>query len=479
MQYSDSIFRKNDIRGVLNKDFDTHFTYTLGKAFATFIFNKLSLKNQKKPVCVAVGYDSRLSSPKLATDLAQGLRASGVEVKFLGLCSTPCLFFAHYYYSNPRCLNIQASVMVTASHNPACFNGFKFAFNKETLSGVQILQLKKIIQKKSFVKSLKNKKPIVPLNVTKAYSDFMKNQFADLHNTRWKKDRVVIDCGNGSGGRIAQTVFKALNLKAFWLYAKPDGNFPHHHPDPGIEDNLRVLQKKVLQKKAVCGIALDGDADRLVVVDHKGRILYGDELMSIFISHLTHKNVAHQKPVVTADVKCAPWFYDFLKKHKFQPVMGKSGHSLIRKKTLQTKSVFGGELSGHLFFCDEGYLLDDGLYGILRLMRILKKPGSQIADLLKKTLPKNKEVHTFEIQKPIVSPRQATKGLKRLKNYYQAQHNVCVDLVDGVRVRLASGAWGLARVSNTQSIFTLRFGATNKKALLQIKEKFYHLLFLV
>ena len=473
MKCSDSLFRKNDLRGVYKKDFDVHFAFTLGRAFMAFA--------RQQKLTIAVGHDSRLSSPALARALAKGLKAAAADVRFLDLTPTPLCFFASHY-----CADIQASIMVTASHNPPQFNGFKLCLNKETLSGRAIIRLKNILKNKCFLKT-KSLGRVKRFNVQPDYTAFMKKNFLDLKMSPfWKNNFIVIDCGSGAGGPSARAVFKALGLKVLWLYDQPDGRFPHHHPDPSLDENLKALQKKVIQTGAVFGVGLDGDADRLVLVGEKGKIFYGDELLALFISDIVQAQTNKARPrggqglkTIVSDVKCAPWFYDFLKSHKLKSVMWKSGHSLIRKKTISQKSIFGGEFSGHFFFCDQGYSLDDGVYGALRLMRILARSRRRPEKLLtkiKKTGVKTPGRHTNEIRRPAPSRALALKGLNRLKNFYQKQTLAKVCLIDGVRVHSAH-QWGLARLSNTQNVFTFRFGGRSQKDLLNIQNNFYRLLF--
>ena len=337
---------------------------------------------------------------------------------------------------------------------------------------------------------LKLKKPSKELSICSSvestYIAFMKKRFWpwDIKNPHKRKNKelkkttlnIVVDCGHGASGPLAQKVFKALEkypVRVHWLYAQPDGRFPHHHPDPSLAENLKDLQNTVQKTHSHFGVAWDGDGDRLVVVGPNGRILQGDELMSIFISDiLASKAPLNQEKKIVVDVKCADWFFKFLSKKPVQTIMWKSGHSLIRQKTIAEKAVFGGELSGHFFFCHEDYPIDDGLYGLLRLIEITLKTDKGTEELiaLKNT------IDTPEIRHPVTDETIAKQKIKTLKNFYMQKKLAHCVFIDGVRVSFPGQAWGLARFSNTQKEWTLRFGGQNPEALQKIQADFYRIL---
>ena len=502
MRWNEEIFRKNDIRGIYNQDFDLDFVQNLASAFVCFYFRtqkKNTFKKElfgEKPI-IAVGHDCRLSSPEIVQHLANTLALAGAEVRFLGMVPSPVCFFASHIFKK-----IHASIMVTASHNPASCNGFKIVLNKETICDEKILQLKKIIKTGSFLPpALKGK--IISFDIESAYISFYTKKFLPAmqiaspqlfasHTAsslepafiKKKKLSIAIDCGNGTSGPLAQKVLKALKLpvKIHWLYAKPDGRFPNHHPDPSLEKNLKDLQKTIKEKNCDFGAAFDGDGDRLVIVGKSGKILHGDELMSVFISDILTKKLkkktcpasskSSEKSLVVADVKCADWFFDFLKRQGVKAIIWKSGHSLIRQKTIEKKALFGGELSGHFFFCDDYFTIDDGIYGLLRLISICFKTGKTPEELLiKKT-----SVETNEIRLA-TNISKAKKQIKYLKAHYINEKSAHCSFIDGVRVSFPAGsAWGLARLSNTQSEWTFRFGGKSKKDLKEIQTNFYQLL---
>lgn len=494
-KWNEKIFRKNDIRGIYKKDFDLNFVKALAFSFVSFYLHTQQRKDLTgEKLVVALGHDCRLSSPEIAQHLAHCLSLAGAEVRFLGMLPSPVCFFTSLFLNN-----IQASIMVTASHNPPLFNGFKMMLNKETICDKKILKLKKIVQTGSHPPTSK-KGMTIPFDIKPSYISFyqQRSSFFSIHKDSERNmathdnttsplkpipiKNIAIDCGNGASGPMAQEIFKTLKLpiKIHWLYTKPDGHFPNHHPDPSLEKNLKDLQKTIKEKTCDFGAAFDGDGDRLFIIGKSGRILHGDELMSIFISDLLieklKKEILHKpsskKISIVADVKCADWFFDFLKQKKIQVRKWKSGHSLIRQKTLEERALFGGELSGHFFFCDDFFPIDDGLYGLLRLIKICFKTGKTPEELI----PPKKSLETNEIRIQITDTSQAKKQLEKLKDHYKKEKSASCTFIDGARISFPGKAWGLARLSNTQSEWTLRFGGKHKKDLKKIQKDFYHLL---
>ena len=482
MKWNEKIFRKNDIRGIYKKDFDLNFVKVLAFSFIQFFSQEQKKRNlsRSNPV-IAVGHDCRLSSPEITQHLIDSLILAGSEVRFLGMVPSPVCLFASYHFKD-----INASIMVTASHNPRPFNGFKMVLNKESVCDKKILTLKKIIQTKSsssvLPKKEKKKGTLIPFDIKPTYISFyQKKSPVFLQKTSLPPSAsfpiksLAIDCGNGTSGPIAQKVFNSFKLpiKVHWLYTKPDGRFPHHHPDPSLEKNLKDLQKKIKEKNCDFGAALDGDGDRLVIIGKRGNILHGDELMHIFISDILYRTGIGEK--IVADVKCADWFFHSLKKKKIQSVMWKSGHSLIRQKTIKEKALFGGELSGHFFFLDDFFPIDDGIYSLMRLIYICLSREKTLDELMIKT----NSVETQEIRLPIESRSLAQKRIENLKKYYkqaEKKSKGSFSFIDGVRVSFPNQAWGLARLSNTQNEWTLRFGGRNKTTLQKIQNDFYRLL---
>ena len=463
MNYNPKIFRKNDIRGLYKTDFDLEFVQNLAQAFIIYSQNKIDCEHSK--LKIALGHDCRLSSPEIAGCMVEALASHGVQVCFLGMVSSPLCFFASHFFSD-----IQASIMVTASHNPAEYNGFKFQLNKESISDQELLVIRDICENKMVVqkeKQIEKKSLIIQHSAETNYTNILKEKFSIIMSNQGIK-KIAVDCGNGASGPLVRKVCESLNLPIHYLYDEPDGHFPNHHPDPSLEKNLKDLKKVVVEENCDFGAAFDGDGDRLVIVDKRGRILHGDELMAIFIADMVERSALS---TVVADVKCADWFFDFLEKLKIRTIMWKSGHALIRQKTLQEKVGFGGEVSGHFFFQDDFFPIDDGLYTLLRLIKVIVSSGRSLEQLV----PKRDSVDTYEIRVPVEDKDQTMKKLQSIRVYYGNQSFARCSFIDGIRVSLEK-AWGLVRFSNTQSEMTLRFGGKTKSDLQDIQRTFYELL---
>ncbi len=477
MSYHLKIFRKNDIRGLYKIDFDLKFVRQLAQAFLIYSREKTGTNQDLK---IALGHDCRLSSPEIAQCMAEALTSQEVQICFLGMVPSPLCFFASHFFSD-----IEASIMVTASHNPAEYNGFKFQLNKESISDQELLVIRDIcenqtpmqesheaqIEKKQKIieKSKLKKKLITQHSVETNYINLLEEKFSSITAKQVIK-KIAVDCGNGASGPLVRKVCESLNLPVCYLYDKPDGHFPNHHPDPSLEENLKDLKKVVVEQNCDLGAAFDGDGDRLVVVDKTGRTLHGDELMAIFIADMMEHSAQKLKTVVV-DVKCADWFFEFLKKNNVKTILWKSGHALIRQKTLQEKADFGGELSGHFFFQDDFFPIDDGLYTLLRLIKIISESEKSLEVLI----PKRNSIETYEIRIPIEDKDQAIAGVQSIREYYSHQPLARCSFIDGIRVSLEN-SWGLVRFSNTQSEMTLRFGGKTKSDLQSIQRTFYELL---
>ena len=465
MKVNPTIFKKNDIRGRYGTDFDLDFVKALAPAFIRLTQKKLNFKKLK----IAVGHDSRLSSPEIANHLTVALSKAGAEVVFLNMLPSPVCFFASYYKK------LTASIMVTASHNPAEFNGFKMMLKNKWVCDEEILELKKIVENLDFKKTSLTGQ-ITSLDISKDYISYCLNNFKNnctmTKDKNLKKLNIAIDCGNGVAGPLAQKILNSLDLplKIHWLYPEPDGHFPHHHPDPSDEKNLTELKKKIKKNKCDFGVAFDGDGDRLVILDSTGHTLNGDELMFIFISDLLKTSV--EKFSVVVDVKCADWFFDFLKEKEISVKIARSGHSLIRRKTLKEQAIFGGEVAGHYYFGENPFPIDDGIQGVLRIISICLKNNQSLGDLqYKKAL-----YETSEIRIPITNEKEAQKKATELKCFYQTLPNANCLFIDGIRVSFPKKAWGIARFSNTQSEWTLRFGGSSLQNLKKLQEQFYQIL---
>lgn len=443
------IFREYDIRGVYNEDFNDDFAYELGKAFITY----LSDSGKKNPT-ITVGNDARLSSPAIVKALSKGMTESGANVILLGLVTTPVC-----YYSTFALPNIDGAIMVTGSHNPPNYNGFKISKGQWTIFGEEIQKLGHIIEGRRYLKSERPGKE-TQHDIKPHYYDRYRKEFGQL-----KPIKVVLDCGNGAGGSIVRGLYNAVGLDPIILFEDPDGRFPNHHPDPTVEKNLEDIKRKVLETGAVCGIGFDGDADRIGVVDHTGKMLYGDELM-VVISRAILAETKGAK--IIGDVKCSDRMYHDIAKHGGVPIMWKTGHSLVKEKIKVEKAPFGGEMSGHIFFADRNYGYDDAPYAGLRLLEILSKTGKTIPQLLEGlpsafNTPEIRIDTTEEKKLLIVEKMKAAFPAKAGADYK-------VDLTDGIRLSFEDG-WALCRSSNTQPVLVLRYESNTAAGMDRIKNR--------
>jgi phosphomannomutase/phosphoglucomutase len=439
MKINPQIYREYDIRGVVEKDLTPEIVRRLGQGFGTHMA-KLDRKN------LAVGRDGRLSSKAFQEALIEGLTSTGCHVVDVGICPTPVYYFSIFH------LDKDGGMMVTGSHNPPEFNGFKVSVGKSTIFGEEIQKLGKLIEKGEFVSG---KGDVSTYEIIPPYQDTLKK------NIRLgKKMKVVIDSGNGTAGPVAAPLLRDLGCELEELYCEVDGRFPNHFPDPTIPENLKDLIARVKKTGAAAGIGYDGDADRIGVADDEGNILWGDQLMILF-----SREILKEKKGATfvAEVKCSQNLFDDIEKHGGKAIMWRTGHSLIKQKMKEEKAVLGGEMSGHLFFADRYFGYDDAIYASCRLVELLSKTDRKLSQLLE-DVPKT--VITPEIR---VECRDEIKFkvVEIVKEELKKDHPV-ID-VDGVRVKFEDG-WGLVRASNTQPVLVLRFEALTEKKLQEIKK---------
>lgn len=433
------VFRAYDIRGVVEDQLTESFAYYLGKALGSEIVES-GRKN------IAVGFDGRHSSPILHRSACLGLRSSGVNVFDVGLCSSPMLYYA--------CHNSEASsgLMITGSHNPPEYNGMKMLIDKQTLTSESIKNLSKRLESSLYANGAGEHQNL-PIK-----SDYIK-AISDRINLK-KPLRVVIDCGHGVGALVAEEVFLALGCEVIPLYCSVDGDFPAHHPDPSIAENLVDLQNKVIQTNADIGLAFDGDADRLGVVDSNGKILWPDRQMMLFseyfLKHYPGDNVVF-------DVKCSKNLAAFIESKGGRPVMWKTGHSLIKAKMHELSAQFSGEMSGHLFFGKPWFGFDDGVYAGALLCQLLSEQEQSSAVWFSR-LPDS--ISTPEIKVNISEDIKFKFMTDLLKRSDFAGANI--NKIDGLRVEYPFG-WGLVRASNTTPCLTLRFEANDADSMLKLQ----------
>lgn len=432
------IFREYDIRGLADTELAEEVVTKLGRAFAT----AMSRESKRK---VAVGYDLRTSSPRLFKALTAGLIEGGMQVIDLGMIPTALSYFSvsHFGYD--------ASICITGSHNPPQYNGFKIHLKDRPFFGTEIQGLLHLIQKNDFVTG---KGSLEKADVVKPYETYVRSLFKPK-----RKLKVVLDAGHGMGCMVAPELIKGFGHELIELYTNLDSTFPDHHPDPSEPHNLQDLQKKVLETRADLGIAFDGDADRIGVVDEKGVIIPGDKILLLYA-----REILKRKPGATiiGDVKCSKAIYDDITKRGGKAVMWKTGHSLIKAKMKETKAELAGEMSGHMFFVDRWFGFDDAIYAACRILEIAEDTP-QFSSLLADLPPL---VSTPEIRVDCPDDQKfdiVKKAVADFKKEYEV-----ID-IDGARIQFPDG-WGLVRASNTQPVLVMRFEATTQKRLEEIRK---------
>jgi len=440
-----NIFREYDLRGIANTDLTEDVAYTLGKSYGTYMKNQ----NINK---VIVGHDNRTTSPMLNKSLIQGIIDTGVDVVSLGLVTTPMYYFAKIYY------NIPAGIMITASHNPKEYNGFKISFSKiGNACGKLIEDFKDFTYKQNFLTQKQG--TITNENIKEAYLQNIKNSI-DLGT---RKIKVVVDCGNGTGSIIIKDILNMFDIDYELIYCDSNPDFPNHTPDPAVSEYMLDLSKKVRETKSDFGIGIDGDADRVGVVDENGKFITADLLMLIIYRYLD-KNLKNRKGLF--DVKCSRTLIDGLNQINIEPVMNRTGNSYQNIKMQEGNFDFGGEYSGHLYFRDKYQGFDDGIYAGLRIIELLSKTDKKFSDLLDNT---NKYYSTEET-KIKVTEENKFDIVNKVKAYADKKGYKYED-IDGVRVEF-DDSWGLIRASNTGPNLTIRFEAKTEDRLKEIEEEF-------
>lgn len=441
MRIKPEIFRQYDIRGIVDKDLTPETVELLGKGIGTYF-----RRHERKEV--ALGRDCRLSSPIFSEALSRGLHSTGCELVDLGIIPTPLLYFAIYDKK------MEAGVMITGSHNPPEYNGFKVMVGEETLYGEAIQDILAIIQENKFIEEESTSRR--EYNIIPEYQDFVVN------NIRLeKKLKVVLDAGNGTAGVVAVPIFKRLGCEVISLYCEMDGTFPNHHPDPTLPKDLEDLIKKVKESKADFGVAYDGDGDRLGAIDDEGNIIWGDQLMVFFSRDILPSNPG---ATIISEVKASKVLYDEIEKLGGRPIMWKTGHSLIKKKIKEENALLAGEMSGHIFFADRYFGFDDAIYSSARLLELLSRSGKKLSQMLAE-LPKT--YHTPEIR-IYASDEVKFKIVEEAKKELSQKYPI-LD-IDGVRAIFPKG-WGLVRASNTQEVLVLRFEGDTEEALKAIERE--------
>ena len=431
------IFREYDIRGIVGTDLTPASVTSIGKAIGTYI----SRGNGKNMI---LGRDVRSSSVEFCNILSKALNSTGCNVIDIGMVPTPVLYFALHHF------NADGGVMITGSHNPPEFNGFKISQGFHSLYGEKVQELKGLIEVNDFE---------VGTGTTKqqpVLAEYMEKICSILEIPR--KIKVVVDGGNGCFGIVGPDLLKKLGQTPIELFSEPDGTFPNHHPDPTVSEHLTDLIEKVRLENAELGIGFDGDADRIGVVDEKGNILWGDQLLTIFARDILSRNPG---ATIVGEVKCSQNLYKDIKKHGGVPVMAAAGHSLIKNKMRETGALLAGEMSGHICFADNYYGFDDAIFAACRVLQIVAQSNKKVSEMLA-DLPKTAYTPEIRIDCP---DDQKFKIVRELTEIFREKYEV-ID-IDGVRVNFDDG-WALIRASNTQPVLVLRLEAVTKERLKEL-----------
>lgn len=439
-KFHSTVLREYDIRGQVGKTLSAQDAYAVGLSFGSYC-----QKNGAKKVCI--GYDGRLSSPEFEASVIKGLTEVGIDVICVGRGPTPMLYFSVFH------LEADAGIMITGSHNPPDYNGFKMMIDKGPVYGDAILEIGKIAENADFStgQGSVSEKDIKAEYITRLIKGF-----------DWNDDiKIAWDAGNGAAGEVLRMLVDKLPGQHFLLYDEIDGTFPNHHPDPTIEENLQDLVKVVLEKGCDMGIGFDGDGDRIGAVDNLGRVVWGDQLLALYA-----QKVLRDIPgaTVIADVKASQTLFDEIKRMGGNPVMWKTGHSLLKAKMKETGAPLAGEMSGHIFFADDYYGFDDALYCGLRLIDLTIQAGKSLANMSDE-LPQ--VVNTPEVRFQVDESRKFDV-VDEVKERLQGKPGIEVNDLDGVRVNTADG-WWLLRASNTQDVLVARAESATEEGLESLK----------
>lgn len=436
-----SIFREYDIRGVAETDLTDENVAAFAHGVGTYYRNL----GQK---VIIIGRDMRISSPRIAAVLRKGLNDTGCDVVDIGMVPTPLLYFSLFH------LKTGSGIMITASHNPKEFNGFKVAHDYRTIYGAEIQHLRKMIEKGDFVSG---KGTAHEKDITDDYINYVTSR-VEVEN----RLKIAVDTGNGTCGPVFERILDKLAIENLMLFKQPDGNFPNHIPDPVVPEHIKTLIETVKNDGFACGIGFDGDGDRIGALDENGQVIWGDVLLAIYAEDLLSRTPGAK---IIFEVKCSKGLIERIRELGGEPIMYKTGHSLIKAKMKKENAPLAGEMSGHVFFADRYYGYDDAIYAALRLCEILSRgePLSRLASRVPRyySTPEIRIDTTDDVKFQIV---------EALKSDFKKSYRV-ID-IDGVRVDFDDG-WGLIRPSNTQPVLVLRFEAKTEERLEEIKNLFY------
>jgi phosphomannomutase / phosphoglucomutase len=440
---SKSIFKAYDIRGIVNEDLTIETVVLIGKAIGSE-----SIDRGERGI--VVGRDGRTSGPDLMNALVEGIKSTGCHVVKIGMIPTPVLYYATYSKG------ASSGVMITGSHNPPNYNGFKMMIAGETLSDERILNLYERINNRNFHQGQGTSTTI------DIQEDYLNRVTSDVSIKRPLK--IVVDCGNGVAGHLAPKLFEALGCEVVKLFCHIDGNFPNHHPDPSKLENLNDLIAEIKAEKADLGLAFDGDGDRLGVIDEKGNVIWADRQMILFSRDVIHRNPGAK---IVFDVKCSSLLSKDISNQGGRPILSRTGHSFIKAKIKEQSALLGGEMSGHIFFKERWYGFDDALYAGARLLEILSSKNESCSEIFNE-LPDS--FNTPEINIHFDKQGDQFDAMEKLKKTANFNGGV-LTTIDGIRLDYED-CWGLVRPSNTTPCLVLRFEAETEVSLKRIREEF-------
>jgi phosphomannomutase/phosphoglucomutase len=433
------IFREYDIRGVVGTDLTDDTVVLIGRGFGTYV-------RRKGGKSVSLGGDVRHSTEGFRKMITQGVLSTGVDVVDIGVVPTPALYWSEYE------LPIDGSLMITGSHNPPNMNGFKMNLRRESVYGEEIQVVRKMIESGDFESGEGKRRQVSIID-----------PYIEAIRKRIKLERplkVVVDCGNGCGSLVAEKLLKGIGCEVTPLFCVPDGDFPNHHPDPTVMKNIQDLIAAVKRVGADVGIGYDGDADRVGTVDEKGNVVFADKMLAL----LAREVLASGPAEIVFDVKCSQALVEDIKAHGGTPVMWKTGHSLLKKKMVETGAPMGGEMSGHMVLAEGYYPFDDAVYASCRILQMVSRSPKPLSEMVA-TIPMY--YSTPEIRADVVDDATKFAIVKRAVEYFKEHYDV-ID-VDGVRILFGDG-WGLVRASNTQPVIVMRFEARTQERLSEIEK---------
>jgi len=433
------IFREYDIRGVVERDLTDETVELIGRGFGTYV-----ARHGAKTI--ALGGDVRHSTGHFRKLITDGVTSTGVNVVDVGVVPTPALYFSEFE------LPVEASLMITGSHNPPDMNGFKMNLKKSSVYGAQIQEIRKLIEDGDFETGSGER---TETDVLGAYADAVRERI-----TLERRLKVVVDCGNGCASLGAAALIESLGCEVIPLFCEPDGDFPNHHPDPTVLEYIQDLIAAVRTEGADIGIGFDGDADRVGTVDENGNVVFADTMLALLAREVLAKGPAD----IVFDVKCSQALVEDITAHGGRPLMWKTGHSLLKRKIQEINAPLGGEMSGHMVFADDYFGFDDAIYSAARILQMISRSKKPLSEMVA-TVPSY--VSTPEIRGETRDDETKFEIVRKAVEYFSEHYDV-ID-VDGVRILFGDG-WGLVRASNTQPVIVMRFEARTEERLSEIRE---------